>query len=461
MLPPEDDPPAQVEEGTEEAQPRRGSGVEVARPAAPEQLGSALFARPDWRRELPLGLLLTVFVGATVFAIVVVSLPLSAWIVWEKIQFAEDRVWVVEVRPDQGAVAAVDFQMRASSVLEAQGCAVDQPDPGLLVIDCDGSEEWPEEALVEVAGAAAWTVGSRFDRRKRRWNRARRERAAFVCSWQWDSAADAEALARLRPWLESVGDAVRLESGGGEVEVFEHRWRLESLLRWELRRRSAALELGVSDDSFSVDRGEVEGAGAKPAPDRGLALEIASLDAFDWLLPLLLMATGVGLLIMVALARHFGVLRPAPEHRSSTPRALAWGAAGGVVIFLGNMALGLLMGQDRFREQEVLLLLGELRPAPLFLALFGAVLLAPVAEELFFRRVLFRTLQVTYGTAAGLAISSILFGLVHGNPAALSVYVWMGLVYAFVYHRSGSMWAPISCHVLNNAVAMAALLITL
>ncbi|QJD69563.1 CPBP family intramembrane metalloprotease [Xanthomonas campestris pv. badrii] len=104
---------------------------------------------------------------------------------------------------------------------------------------------------------------------------------------------------------------------------------------------------------------------------------------------------------------------------------------------------------------------------PLALTVF-AVLIAPAYEELLFRRVLFGRLLAAGRPWLGVVLSGVLFALVHevpgisGNgPAAIAqlwlVYGSMGAAFAWLYWRTGTLWAPIAAHGINNATALAAL----
>lgn len=104
---------------------------------------------------------------------------------------------------------------------------------------------------------------------------------------------------------------------------------------------------------------------------------------------------------------------------------------------------------------------------PAFTVAF-AVLLAPLYEELLFRRVLFRGLWQAGYPVLGMLLSGLVFALAHeapglnGNTAAatfllLAVYTGMGVAFAWLYRRTGTLWAPIAAHALNNALALGAL----
>lgn len=104
---------------------------------------------------------------------------------------------------------------------------------------------------------------------------------------------------------------------------------------------------------------------------------------------------------------------------------------------------------------------------PLFLTLF-AVVLAPAYEELLFRRVLFGRLWQAGRPWLGMILSSLAFALIHeipgtsaNGPAEIAqlwlVYGGMGAAFCWLYRRTGTLWAAIAAHALNNAVALAAL----
>ncbi|MCD0278374.1 CPBP family intramembrane metalloprotease [Xanthomonas melonis] len=104
---------------------------------------------------------------------------------------------------------------------------------------------------------------------------------------------------------------------------------------------------------------------------------------------------------------------------------------------------------------------------PWALAVF-AVLIAPAYEELLFRRVLFGRLLAAGRPCLGIVLSGAIFALIHevpgisGNGPAAIVQLWlvygsMGAAFAWLYWRTGTLWAPIAAHGINNATALVAL----
>ncbi|MBB2758777.1 UNVERIFIED_ORG: hypothetical protein GGR68_002935 [Xanthomonas campestris] len=164
----------------------------------------------------------------------------------------------------------------------------------------------------------------------------------------------------------------------------------------------------------------------------------------------------------------------ADEHRASRAaarRASTWGwtALIAVGVFLLSNLVSVAASALGIKPVPTNLPLMEeaIKQWPLALVVF-AVAIAPAYEELLFRRVLFGRLLAAGRPWLGIALSSAIFALVHevpgvsGNgPAAIAqlwlVYGGMGAAFAWLYWRTGTLWAPIVAHGVNNATALAAL----
>lgn len=107
---------------------------------------------------------------------------------------------------------------------------------------------------------------------------------------------------------------------------------------------------------------------------------------------------------------------------------------------------------------------------PVFLVVF-AVVLAPAYEELLFRRVLFGRLSAAGRPVLGIVLSSAAFALMHeipgtgaNGPAEILqlwlIYGGMGAAFAWLYRRTGTLWAAIAAHGINNAIALTALVLS-
>lgn len=82
--------------------------------------------------------------------------------------------------------------------------------------------------------------------------------------------------------------------------------------------------------------------------------------------------------------------------------------------------------------------------------------LAPVAEELLFRGLLFATLATKLGAWPAAIASGAFFGAIHlgnGQDAFIPVLIALGVILALAYHYSGTLYVPIAAHAVNNALA--------
>ena len=89
------------------------------------------------------------------------------------------------------------------------------------------------------------------------------------------------------------------------------------------------------------------------------------------------------------------------------------------------------------------------------------VVLAPVAEEVFFRGFFYGSLRGHLGAPGAAVASSLVFALVHFTSeqtlSLLPLLGVLGLLFCFLYERTGSLYPGIALHALNNAVAYAGL----
>lgn len=111
-------------------------------------------------------------------------------------------------------------------------------------------------------------------------------------------------------------------------------------------------------------------------------------------------------------------------------------------------------------QQELVAIIRDSDSLP-FLALvaFIAVVLAPVSEELVFRRGIYRFLKGKISPLAALTVSSLLFAMIHFNIQSFLALFTLGMLLGRAYERTGSVATPILYHSFFNLTTI--LIITL
>ena len=88
------------------------------------------------------------------------------------------------------------------------------------------------------------------------------------------------------------------------------------------------------------------------------------------------------------------------------------------------------------------------------LMIFAAVIAAPFCEEIVFRGYLYAAAKRFAGPWAAGISSALIFAAAHGSLAALLPLFVFGGVLAFIYERTGSLWAPIGIHFCFNGATV-------
>lgn len=176
-----------------------------------------------------------------------------------------------------------------------------------------------------------------------------------------------------------------------------------------------------------------------------------------------LAATGLTGLLTIPIAlwlmrldnRQGGFYRQGRFKRMLRPGEIVWMLLLGMsVCHLANMLLSVLQIARLFPGYE------ELSERVFADQNFWAMLLwvgivAPVAEELIFRGLIFRRLLDHMRLGWAIGISAFLFGAYHGNMLQFLYAGILGACFAYCYYRLDSLWAPVLLHVGANCWSVA------
>lgn len=154
---------------------------------------------------------------------------------------------------------------------------------------------------------------------------------------------------------------------------------------------------------------------------------------------------GGALAMRVRSLRPFGV-------RSTTPRWILLGLAGGVVAFvisrIGGVLYVLAFGQPE-NVQAVYNTAAQGGVLALIVSSLALAVLTPIGEELLFRGVVTSAL-LRWGPVVGVVGSALVFAVMHLNVAVAITAFVVGLIAAELRRRSDSIWPAVVVRVVNN-----------
>ncbi|MBT8357196.1 MAG: CPBP family intramembrane metalloprotease [Deltaproteobacteria bacterium] len=194
-----------------------------------------------------------------------------------------------------------------------------------------------------------------------------------------------------------------------------------------------------------------------------LFIETAAILLFSEIKVLSLMGTGVVrlfeivLIIILVLVWGQGLssigLAPSTMVKGLI-RGLFWSASFGIITFIAFIFLFLLdinpfalihtRLPEKFEEMILFFLVGGM--------------IGPVAEEIFFRGIIYGFFR-RWGVLAALILSSTIFVLAHLTSGIPVTQIVGGIIFAIAYEKEGSLVVPITIHSLGNMAIFALSLI--
>jgi uncharacterized protein len=98
-------------------------------------------------------------------------------------------------------------------------------------------------------------------------------------------------------------------------------------------------------------------------------------------------------------------------------------------------------------------------PVSAVLVLVTGAIIAPIAEELFFRGLIFNALAARMPMLVAALISGVLFGIGHGDIVLFPALTLFGILQAIFYRISGNLIVPMIVHAANNAIFLTLMIV--
>lgn len=140
-------------------------------------------------------------------------------------------------------------------------------------------------------------------------------------------------------------------------------------------------------------------------------------------------------------------------------RAIAWGIIGTALVIVLQFVVSyvtFILGQNpASANTATLVTLAKINPFFVLAITVGA----PIMEELVFRKVLFGNLSTLFGMRSNLGltimaiISSLAFAFMH-NDSHIFLYAAIGLLFCWLYHKTGSIQTSMIAHILMNGLVV-------
>ena len=137
-----------------------------------------------------------------------------------------------------------------------------------------------------------------------------------------------------------------------------------------------------------------------------------------------------------------------------------WGLLFVANILSSQLVFFLTQSADASKNQQAINTIMNVHPA---LMAATTVLLAPLVEELVFRKTIMGSMKRFPGLS--ILVSSLLFGLIHvisgGDFIYIIPYMAMGLPLGWSYHKHQNIWIPIGIHMMQNLFSTLVILLPL
>jgi len=102
-----------------------------------------------------------------------------------------------------------------------------------------------------------------------------------------------------------------------------------------------------------------------------------------------------------------------------------------------------------FNEQKIV---SKLKNNVSYSLLFSSIIIAPIIEEIFFRKFIYRVIKKKLGIFFGILISSLMFGLIHYNLYSFGTLFLLSVICTIKFENTGQIFQPILIHSFFNTI---------
>ena len=147
---------------------------------------------------------------------------------------------------------------------------------------------------------------------------------------------------------------------------------------------------------------------------------------------------------------------PSTRDAANPASIILWIVAGVFLAYIAQFIAGLieinLLGVTQ-NSANTQMIIEVTRAIPVFMVV--PALIAPIVEEIIFRKIIFGMLYKKMNFFIAAIISALVFGIIHGEPEHILIYSSMGFVFSYLYVKTKRIIVPIIVHMTLNTISVA------
>ncbi|MFJ7685025.1 CPBP family intramembrane glutamic endopeptidase [Peribacillus butanolivorans] len=142
------------------------------------------------------------------------------------------------------------------------------------------------------------------------------------------------------------------------------------------------------------------------------------------------------------------------RNQASIPTSILWAIAGVFLALIAQSLAGSIeqMFGVKSESENTQNLISLIYEVPM--VIFVTSVIGPILEEILFRKIIFGSLNKRFNFFISALISSVIFGLAHGELEHLLLYTAMGFTFAFLYAQTGRILVSMVAHISMNTLVI-------